>query len=748
MGSRSGLETLPLWRRALRSAAAPVALIIVTAAGCIALAVLSSAHRADLLALDNERRLLSRAIVERQAQVLREAEYIAGTTDALQRLWTARDEPWIQRHVVAPIKDDLDHSLVLTVNPPTDFLQVVIGYAGGALNWDAATALKELAPVLARVAAAPDAAGYSPDTWETVGKVRGDARVQTLMGAPAIVAAAALAAPDGAVLRGSAAPAVVVVSLLNEQFLRRIAAQLQLGELRVAPAAEPPAGDNFYDLRDPQQNLIARFVWQPNRPAAEIVSSVVPLIGVTLGCFVLLAAFAFSYMRRTTATIAAGENRLRHIAMHDPLSGLPNRLLFGERLEAMIRSIKESGTPAALLSIDLDHFKDVNDTLGHHVGDALISAVAQRLRRTVRDQDVVARLGGDEFAVLTTAATERDQLEALGARIIATLSAPYHVAGHTLVIGASTGIVVIEGHAQDAADVMRFADMALYRAKNEGRNRACIYDAAMNADLTERKQLERDLRLAIESGQLAIVYQPLVTPDGERLLGVEALCRWPHPQRGDIPPAQFIPIAERSELIVPLGEWVLRRACLDGRQWPHMMVAVNVSPIQFRRPDFVEVVQRILAETGFDPARLELELTESTLLGNVEGAENAMHRLRALGVKLALDDFGTGYSSLLYLRTFPFDKLKIDRSFVNNIETAADAAAIVHAIVSLGRGLGMKVTAEGVENADQQLFLRAAGVHCMQGFRFGHPVPPHEISERLNAQPAAATRPAARRAVA
>jgi EAL domain-containing protein (putative c-di-GMP-specific phosphodiesterase class I) len=280
---------------------------------------------------------------------------------------------------------------------------------------------------------------------------------------------------------------------------------------------------------------------------------------------------------------------------------------------------------------------------------------------------------------------------------------------------------------------MRYADMALYRAKNEGRNRACIYDAAMDADLSTRKLLEADLREAIENDRLKLLYQPIVNKSGETVIGVEALCRWTHPTRGEIPPTEFIAIAEHSGLIIDLGNWVLRRACIDAKAWPELTVAVNVSSLQFRRPDFVEVVERILTETHFDPIRLELELTESVLLGNVDSAETAMLRLKAFGVRLALDDFGTGYSSLLYLRRFPFDKLKIDRSFVRSIEKAADAAAIVHAIVSLGRGLGMKVTAEGVETADQQLFLRAAGVHSMQGFRFGRPVSVAEITARVKA---------------
>jgi predicted signal transduction protein with EAL and GGDEF domain len=322
-------------------------------------------------------------------------------------------------------------------------------------------------------------------------------------------------------------------------------------------------------------------------------------------------------------------------------------------------------------------------------------------------------------------------LQVIANRIITALCAPYCIGGHNIVIGASIGIAVIDHRAGAAADIMRYADMALYRAKNEGRNRACIYDAAMDADLTHRKSLENDLREAMEQNGLRLLYQPFVNASGEKIIGVEALARWSHPTRGEIPPMEFIPVAEHSGLIIELGEWVLRRACLDGKAWPGLTVAVNVSPIQFRRGDFVDMVERVLMETDFDPERLELELTESTLLGNVETAESAMHRLKAAGVRLALDDFGTGYSSLAYLRRFPFDKLKIDRSFVRSIEKAADAAAIVHAIVSLGRGLGMKVTAEGVENAGQQLFLRAAGVFSMQGYRFGTPTTAEEITARL-----------------
>jgi EAL domain-containing protein (putative c-di-GMP-specific phosphodiesterase class I) len=278
---------------------------------------------------------------------------------------------------------------------------------------------------------------------------------------------------------------------------------------------------------------------------------------------------------------------------------------------------------------------------------------------------------------------------------------------------------------------MRYADMALYRAKSEGRNRACIYDNVMDADQLDRKQLEKDLRTAIDDGQLSIAYQPIVDADGEKMLGVEALARWEHPTRGPVPPSVFIPLAENCSLITVLGEYVLREACLAAKDWGGITVAVNVSPLQFRRADFVDVVERVLSHTGCDPACLELELTESTFIGAVERAETSMRHLKMLGVRLALDDFGTGYSSLLSLRRFPFDKLKIDHSFVHSIDTAGDAAAIVHAVVSLSRGLNMTVTAEGVETAEQQMFLRAAGVHTLQGFRFGRPMAAAEISLRL-----------------
>jgi diguanylate cyclase (GGDEF)-like protein len=560
---------------------------------------------------------------------------------------------------------------------------------------------------------------------------RHTALIQRFMDRPAIVGAVAVGTETDLATGNARAPIVVAVRYIDAAMLNEISGHLLLTNLHKIDEAAAPPGQHGLEFADAQGNPIARFAWKPTQPGGTIVGSVLPFIAVALGGFALLVGLILRYMRRAAEEIRAGESQLRHLALHDPVCGLPNRIYFGERLETVINDVRAGGETAAVFYIDLDHFKDVNDTLGHHIGDELILSVTQRLSHIMRGEDLVARLGGDEFAIITHCASDSYSLQAIAGRIIAAVCAPYMISGHNIIIGASIGIAAIERRARDATDILRYADMALYRAKNEGRNRACIYDAAMDADLSNRKLLEGDLLYAIRNDGLKAAYQPIMNSSGEKIVGVEALARWNHPTIGEIPPSQFIPIAEHSGLIIDLGEWMLRRACLDGRAWPNLTMAVNVSPLQFRRSDFVEVVERILAETDFDANRLELELTESTLLGNLDTAELSMLRLKAIGVRFALDDFGTGYSSLLYLRRFPFDRLKIDSSFVRSIEKAPDAAAIVHAVVSLGRGLGMKVTAEGVETAEQHLFLRAAGVHSMQGYRFGKPGTASDINARL-----------------
>jgi diguanylate cyclase (GGDEF)-like protein len=724
---------LTSWDRARLSIVVPIGVIVAVAIVCIVVAVLSSAQRADGVAVEHEQQLIAGALHNQAEQVLREVKSVAGSGPAIRNIRQQFDADWVQRHVGERLNRFFQHDAVMIFNGQD---RPVYSFAERPFDADALEAARrDVMPVLdymrgrstmlANIIELNSGSNGSGKVHDQVAAIR------NFQGQPAVVAAVAVPGPDVAAAQEDTAPVLLSISLIDQDFLSEIANHLQLKNLRQLGSQPLPSGDAAFVLADVDNNGTTRLAWTPTRPGAEIVNSVWPYIAVALAGFALLAAFVLRYMRRTAVAIAAGESRLRHLAMHDPLCGLPNRIYFSDRLESVIDEVRHGATTAAVFYIDLDHFKDVNDTLGHPVGDELIRNVTLRLSQALRGDDLVARLGGDEFAVVSSTGSDHAKIMMIAQRIIATLCAPYAISKQNIVIGASIGIALIDKTCGGAADVMRYADMALYRAKNEGRNRACIYDSVMDADLAHRKLLEIDLRRTIETDGLQLVYQPLVNASGETLVGVEALCRWPHPVRGDIPPGEFIPIAEHSGLIIELGEWVLRRACLDAMPWSGVAVAVNVSPLQFRRADFVDMVERILRETQFDPSRLELEITESTFIGNVDGAEAAMRRLKSFGVRLALDDFGTGYSSLQYLRRFPFDKLKIDRSFVLSIEKAADAAAIVHAVVSLGRGLGMKVTAEGVETADQHLFLRAAGVHSMQGYRFGRAVSAAEIAERI-----------------
>ena len=701
----------------------------VVAIVCLVAAVLTSVRRADEASLDRERQLIQQVIADRGARILREVESVAATPGATQAIRRDDDPQWVERHIGKWLEDFFDHDVVLVVDGSDRLKYARFRGSGDA---GAAELAKELAASFGFLRGRRLPSGslrlIAPDA---VKPGQSAVLIQHLPKGPAIVAAVAVGSDSDLASGNASAPIVSSVKYIDDDMLREIGNGLQLPGLHAIGDAAPALDQEAATIADAKGRTIDRLAWQPARPGGQIVEYVLPFIALAIAGLAVLVGLMVRHMRRTEHAIAAGETQLRHLALHDPVCGLPNRIYFGERLETVIDEVRHGGPSAAVFYIDLDHFKDVNDTLGHHIGDELILKVTQRLSRVMRGDDLVARLGGDEFAIITSCASDSYTLQATAGRIITAICAPYAIKGHNIIIGASIGIAVIDRRAGDAGDILRYADMALYRAKNEGRNRACIYDAAMDADLSQRKLLEGDLLEAIKNEGLKAAYQPVVNASGETMIAVEALARWTHPRAGIISPTDFIPIAEHSGLIVPLGEWMLRRACLDGKNWPGLTVAVNVSPLQFRRSDFVDVVERILKETDFDANRLELELTESTLLGNLDTAEQSMLRLKAIGVRFALDDFGTGYSSLLYLRRFPFDKLKIDSSFVRSIETAADAAAIVHAIVSLGRGLGMKVTAEGVENAEQHLFLRAAGVHSMQGYRFGRPGPAANIAARL-----------------
>ncbi len=452
------------------------------------------------------------------------------------------------------------------------------------------------------------------------------------------------------------------------------------------------------------------------------------LLGAT--AFAVLRTWPLRLLRRALAQSA-------HLATHDTLTGLPNRALFRDRIEQSVAWSRREGTALAVLYLDLDRFKEVNDSLGHTAGDQLLIGVTKRLRACVRETDTLARLGGDEFAIVQVGTRQLADTEMLAQRLIDALAPGFDLDGNQVIVGVSVGIALrsatnVMMSNVDAGVLLQEADMALYRAKEEGRGIYRFFAPEMNRKLLERRALEADILEAISKDQFSLHYQPQLDLARRKIVGAEALLRWHHPLRGDISPEDFIPLAEETGLIVRLGDWVLREACRQAALWPDLgCIAVNVSPVQFRRPCFIEQVKRALELSGLEAARLEIEITEGVLLHETDETLATLRRLRGLGITIAMDDFGTGYSSLGYLQKFRFDKIKIDRSFVQSLRADGQGAEIVRAVLRMSHALGIRVNAEGVEHEHQAAMLHEEGCEEVQGFLFSRAVDGAAFAELL-----------------
>ncbi|MEN4535059.1 putative bifunctional diguanylate cyclase/phosphodiesterase [Pantoea agglomerans] len=529
---------------------------------------------------------------------------------------------------------------------------------------------------------------------------------------------------------------LVSLKFLDDGYLAGLAERNQLQGLHFSDGTPQPGTGARYLLIAQAGEAVGYLNWIPSRPGAQMLRTIGPSTGLAVLAISLLCLYMVRRLWNSSVNLSqsmlrlgASEAQAQHLAFHDVLTGLPNRALVEDRLTQALALATRHDQRVALLLIDLDRFKTINDTHGHHAGDELIIAVAQRLSRIVRASDTVGRIGGDEFIVVMPDVDNIGQVHSLAQRIIDELSEPFTLFGSDVWSGASIGLALAPKDGVDRLELMRKADIALYEAKSGGRGTYRQFERAMDESVRTRQTIAADLRRALHTHQgLEVWYQPLMDIGGQQMVGIEALLRWHHPARGLIAPGEFIAIAEETGLIIPLGEWVLAEACVTQQRFPELLVAVNVSPVQFRSTGFVERVMAIVSQNGGDPKRLELEITEGVLIEDEREARAIIVELRDAGFRIALDDFGTGYSSLNYLSNFPVDKIKIDRSFTQSLGVAENSVAIVESVVKLGHAMGLMVTAEGVETPGQMSALADAGCNQLQGYLFSQAVPADQLA--------------------
>lgn len=533
--------------------------------------------------------------------------------------------------------------------------------------------------------------------------------------------------------RYARAPIVIAATQMNDQFLESFAQRYLLPDLKLRQVQlHDTSGVAQVDLNDDKGRYVATLEWTPSKPGTDLGLKLLAPTLITILLFFGVMALFHRRSWRAAQQLIASEARASHLAYHDPLTGLPNRVMFFDRLGVALDQLRRNGTAIAVHCLDLDRFKEVNDTFGHQIGDELIVAASRRIAEVCRRSDTFARLSGDEFAIVQLDATPNAAAR-LAERIVEAISKPMELSSGRVHISCSIGVNLLSEGEVAAADALRHADLALYRSKNNGRAQYSFFEPEMDAAMRMRREIEGELREALHNGDLNMVYQPQSDRTG-RIAGVEALLRWKHPDRGDISPAMFVPIAEECGLISELGIYTLRESFVASRQWPGLKVAVNISAAQLRMRDFPEKVADLIKECAVDPRTFELEITEGLLLGDDPVTHGVLRELRQMGFSIALDDFGTGYSSLSYLQRYPIDKIKIDRSFVANLGIEKESAAVIQAIVKLARALKLDVIAEGVETIEQRDQLVEIGCEEIQGYFYSRPVEAARIGEMCSKQ--------------
>jgi diguanylate cyclase (GGDEF)-like protein len=710
---------------------APLAGMALLTVGVLVTVLFMIAARVDHDALLHEQALVERGVQSKIVDIERTIWPEVGWDDAVVNLDHKYDPKWAHENIGAYLVTQSGFDLIFVIDHQGRAIFNEQLGQGMSSAWYERHA-PAFAPVMTRLrqreAATPRPTGPNPD-GDPVSRPIQVSAVERIDGEIYLVTASLVQSDFGkALIQHRQAPVVLTALKLDAAFLDSFASRFLLAGIHLHPSdATDQSDDAHVTLKDLGGKVVATLDWEPPHPGQALLrKAVLPILIVVGGLAVAVLVFA-RRSRRIAEGLVASEARAKHMALHDALTGLPNRVLFEERLRQAIDGLSRRRGGTAVLAIDLDRFKAVNDTHGHAAGDELIQAMAKRLSGLCRVGETVARLGGDEFGVVAVD-LDANGAAALAERLVVGLSGPVELSCGAVFVGGSIGVALIpqvEAHV-GAVEAARRADVAMYRAKEEGRGRFCFFEAEMDAALKARRGLEADLRQAMRDGGVWLAYQPQVDAVG-RVVGVEALARWTHPTKGAISPAAFVPLAEDCGLIDELGRLVMRRAFTDSLRWKDLKVAVNVSALQMKQADFPRQVADLLHETGARADGIELEITEGALLGDDETTHEVIERLREMGFSLALDDFGTGYSSLSYLRRYPIDKIKIDRSFITPLGEDKEAGAVVHAIVRLAKALRLSVIAEGVETNVQREQLKEIGCAHSQGFLFSAAVPADAI---------------------
>lgn len=686
-----------------------------------------------------ERRRLDNAFTERVERTLEQQKTIAWWDDAVEKVANHFDVKFVDENFGFYFTETFGHDEVYILN---DKDQPVYAFRGGSRVDPSAFGARaaEFRGVVAATRGQPEAlrVDRAADFAEKQGRykvlkaaltsARWGAKITLVNGKPAIVAAITIVPVLDQTLLKTRPYVLATMVMIDDDLVEEVGKSLLIPDLRLGDPAERRQSSVSQPFVTDDGQDAGRLSWTTSQPGRPFLTIILPLVLVGVMAMWVLSAKMLRRLTDALRELADKEALARHEATHDALSGLPNRPKFIAETTRVIRGANSApGQGFVVGYLDIDRFKDINDTLGHGMGDELIRQVGHRLEECLGSAYLVSRFGGDEFALLRYPSDVADQQD-MAQGVIGLFAEPMMVHGTALRITVSLGLVSFPEQGSSADELLRHADIALYDAKRNGRDRAAYFTATMAEEVKENREIEVDLRAALEQGGLDLYYQPIIASDLRRVTGAEALVRWFHPTKGAISPARFIPVAEETGLMLQLGEWVLRRAIAQAALWPDLGIAINVSPVQFRHANLVAILREALDETGVEAHRLTLEVTEGLLLERSQRTAETLASLRALGFKIALDDFGTGFSSLRYLLDFRFDTLKIDRSFVSGQSQAGSAQTIIRSVVQMARTMGMKVVAEGVETGLEATVMQALGCDYLQGYYFAKPLPALEIA--------------------